>query len=280
MTLRRFLIVGAALLAACGSGESNSMPPSGDVPPDTGPVGAVASAALDASTTTAKIVLNVTTPVYEVVLDFIAENVIAPVSCTTDADCTSYPGAICHNSACNYVTYSDSVMYTKNQSGANLNDGVKVPCDSRTYRISLFGKNAADVITDLQVTNAFAMPASCTANPAPTWGPAPKPSLAFPPIYVGYAAPYDTFNITVQGVAYPWSIAATGWSVTHSNGTGTPIAPSKTTFAAPATAATLTFLGRFYLNGSLLVVGDTATNWELQVSQNVTPYGNGTVPLP
>jgi len=281
---RRVVFVGAILLAGCGS-ESNSQPQSGaSIPPGSeAGGGTIAAKALLDTTNVAKVALKVTqlidTPVS--VFDPATES-STPVACAVDADCAAYAGAACKSLLCTTTSSVSSIFYVKNQSGANLNDPVKVPCDGRTYTAEVYGSSSTaaspGAIGELWTSTPFTMSTGCEAAPSVTWTALNPPSLVFPTIYVGLPAPRDQYTVGVQGLAYPWS--STNWSLAQGSVNPVRYAGANATLAAPATNGVLDFTGKFHLDGSLLVSGETAVSWELAVIGSKTPVPSGVTPLP
>jgi hypothetical protein len=111
-----------------------------------------------------------------------------------------------------------------------------------------------------------------------------NPTFVFPTIYAGLGAPFDTYTVQVQGLGYPWSRAS--WSMTYAGqpaASPTTYVASGARFASPGAGATtpLTYNGVFHLDGSVLASNETATSWELLVTQTgPAPVGTGGVPLP
>jgi hypothetical protein len=128
------------------------------------------------------------------------------------------------------------------------------------YKSGLF-----DVIAGESVAPAFTLIAN-------------DPTFTIPSIYIGLGAPYDRYTVNVVGVQYPW--ATSGWSVT-SNGVA-PVSKSGTnvTFAAPAAAGDVSIAGKFLLDSSVLLAGESSAAWELTpepASTTTVPFGDVTV---
>ena len=209
------------------------------------------------------------------------------VPCTSTADCGPY-GGTCKAlgalgySACATTRDVNTVMYVKNQTGANRADPAVIPCDGRTYAVEVYGSDSASApfaLTDLWASAPFVMPAGC-GPVTPTWNAQPDPTWAFPTIYAGLPAPYDRYTVQLQ-VSHPFSTA--GWSI--SQGPIAPISYSGTsaTFASPAVAppaGTLAFAATLRLDPTLLLSGEAADSWVRLVSSATTVVPSSSIPLP
>jgi hypothetical protein len=288
---KRLVLVVAMLLGACGT-ESTSPAGSGDSNPPAGPGGGAAPVAplLDATiTTNVKVVLKTTrlVDVPVTIYDGATDSSVG-VPCTADAQCAAFPGATCKNLACTTTASVNSILYVRNFARAAAT--ISVPCDGRLYTAEVYGAGTPApggpfAITESHISAPFTMLTTC-ATPAVDWTSVTptNPSFIFPTIYAGLGAPYDTYNVQVQDLAYPWS--RDHWSLTYGGqdtiGHPTRYSGASATFDSPASTATLNFTGLFHLHSSLLVGDDTATSWELKVAPlpGQTPFGSGSVPLP
>jgi hypothetical protein len=284
MSSRRLAVVGAVLLAACGS-QSESQP--GPEGPDGPAGGAVPLAELLAGTSYVKVVLKTTEVVRTPVTVYDGgTDTFSNIPCTADAQCTAVQaGTSCYGGLCVSTSYADTVFYARNLA-PTPSSTIVVPCDGRTYTAEVYGAGAPPAagsprpITESHVTAPFVMPVGC-AGAAVTWraGLPALPALDVPPIYVGLGAPFDTFTVRVASLAYPWS--GEGWTLTHGGqAQPTAYAGPTATFAAPSTTAPLTFTGRFRLHRSVAVAEDAATPWELTVSAPATPIATAGLPMP
>jgi hypothetical protein len=282
--MRRAIVLGAVLLAACGSDSSSP----GDSNAPGFPGVGVSLAPLSVASTTAKVVLNVTRPVHTRVWD---ED--GAMSCTSNADCTEAVDTTCMLDSgdpdygyCVWTQIARTVLAVKNQSGADLNVPVKVPCDGRDYSIDIFGATSGGgqfsiQAPDMRVSNEFTVDMNCAISPAVSWTARSAPTWAFPAIYVGLGPPHHEFTATLQGgVAYPW--AFDNWILTQATATS-PLrkTASTATFAAPTTNVTaLSFTSRLHLQRNLLVAGETATSWVLEDAQSAPVIQSVDVSLP
>ena len=286
---KRIALAALTLLVACGT-ESSPPADSGGSNPPVGPDGAtIPVASLLPATAFVKVVLKTTSLVDVPVTVYDADtDTSATVPCTADAQCAAFPGTTCRSLRCATTSSVNSIFYVRNFARAAAT--IRVPCDGRVYTAEVYGAGtpapgAPLPVTESHVSAPFTMPTTC-ATPAVNWTSAtpPLPSFTFPTIYAGLGAPYDTFTVSVQNLAYPWS--RDRWSLTHS-GQDTVNHPTRyggatATFDSPASTATLSFTGLFHLHSSLLVGDETPTSWELTVapSPGQTPVASGSVPLP
>lgn len=143
---------------------------------------------------------------------------------------------------------------------------------------------AGDAQTPRQIlayykSDPFTVAANAPVTPNfPVFDPATLgPSLNVPSIYAGLGSPYDKYSVTVAGLQYPWSSA--GWSLTAAGVAPLTRSGATLTFASPARAGAFSFVGKFYLDPSILLAGEGAASWELTktVPGGTAPTGTVTV---
>jgi hypothetical protein len=291
---RRLVVIGAVLLAGCGSYSSEPQINSDDASPAAGGgVGISLAAVSIADTGTVKAAVNVTNLVDTPVRAFNADaETTTSVTCSADAGCADYDGATCKNGLCVTTAPVRSLLYAKNQSGSNRNDPVKVPCDGRTYSVDVYGSDQGTTpftIKDFRISVPFIVTSACNVTSVTgaalttgdLWPASAKtaatPTLLPSTIYVGLPAPYDKYAVQAQNLAYPWSNA---WSIkVGSTGAFVPESGARAMLDAPATAGTgsLHFTAEFSLDRSL-VLGDE--KWVIGASADKTLVNSGTINVP
>lgn len=277
---RRLLAVCAtAALSTCGPDvtSSSNENTSTSTPGWAGPVGTLQSPLLGSPT--AKVVVRRAQLVWSPVTIYDgATDSNTPVACTGAADCAAYTGSSCVATLCQQQVMDTSLFYVGNVSAPI---SVKLPCDANSYVVEVYGGSAtaphALALADMKQTSApVSFPTGCTPAPTPAWTATTAPTLTLPAsIYVGLAAPNDAYTVQIGGLAYPW--AASKWGLTAAG-----VAPTNTgnpaRFLAPTTStADISFAATWYLDTSMLLTGETVTDWVYAapaVTKTPTPSGS------
>ena len=276
--MKRFALVVAVLLAACGT-EKAPQSAAGDGAGDGG--GSMPVTSLLGITDTVKVVLKTTTVVFSPLSEYDGgtdTNVSIP--CTVDATCTAIvAGAVCRSSICGVDAQRNVNFYVRDYPKAAA--AFPVPCDGNLYTAEVIGGRAVTgggiEITERHVAAPFTMPASCptpASLPTLSWtSNLSSPGLATPTVYAGMGG---TFNVSVTGLSYPWSRAS--WGVGYT-GQAPTVVTNVAPFPVPATTEPLSFTGVFYLDASLRTDAVTAW-WYSPPAHIVTPIGMGGFPFP
>jgi hypothetical protein len=304
---KRFLVIGAVVLAACGTGSSGSnastdqggggQPGFGPNVP-TIPVGALVTP----NPTIVKVVLNTTQTVYSLVCSGYDEN----GDCIPQG-CPCATGQICAPTGeCVSPRDVPTILYVKNiDYNAAGNYSFPVPCDTtRGYIAEVYvtttpkAAAGARTIDEWYFSPSFTMQAvgtSCSPSgltwPAPNLG-APVVHNPLTPVYVAGLDPrFNTFQLTVTGLSSPWATGGgTSWTVAYPDQTpGTTYRGATATLPAPPAVSAGTPLGlttTFSLNSQRLTSDETVTGsvhpWIFTATgvPGPTPVGIGTVPPP
>jgi hypothetical protein len=294
---KRFLVIGAVVLAACGTGSSGSNastdPGGGTNPPGFGPnvptipIGAVVTP----NPAAVKVVLNTTQTVWALDCGSVdGEGTCVAIPCTSIAQCPG-PNRMCApTSECMTSTEVPTILYVKNLTASPY--GFAVPCDGRAYTAEVYvtattAATGPKAIAEAYISGSFTMPTTvpnvACAAPVVPWNPVPSrynvPALVCPTaIFAGFTdPPYSTFRVAVAGLNSPW--ATNGWTVSYA---GQPTAPAavyggaSVTLPSPtsATGAPLSFTSVFNLASNRLLPGESATPWQATVG----PVANCPIP--
>ena len=278
-----------ALLFGCGA-ETATQGPAANEPPGVPagiPMGRVGfNHDLNTNSKTAKVVLKTSSSTDTPVQAYdAASDSYANVSCTpTGNECASQPGSHCGaGGICVVTTPRYGIFYVSNFTVSDpLNFTFPVPCDGNVYAVEIYTEDATLLIRDMKTAPSVVVGTNCAITSGPTWADVTRPSLNLPTIYANLPAPYDTYTVGVNGLAYPFSRSFTMTSVQGTNPavTAKSYSVAGALFASPTTNALINFTATFGLDSSILLSGDGSTSWQLPVLGNVTPTGSKQVGAP
>jgi hypothetical protein len=269
--LKRIAIIAAVLAAGCGGNDAGDVD-APDGPPASGTVpGNVIVPQLADGTDLAKVIarristVTVTTPVF----DEEGNPVLNPDGTQQTITTTST---------------SETFRYVRNITSATTS--VMLP-DGPGYTIDIIAAGPAATVgtgaTARQVRPVLqhyrAAGATVGGGSVVTFTTVAPPSApTFSSVYVGLAAPYDTFTATAT-LAFPFDGT---WTMACGGVAGT-IAGTRAVFAAPAANVAGNAIAcdaRFHVGSGFLVAGELANSWEVTVAATAAVLPSSPVPVP